>query len=314
MIKFTNKTVPASALRVSKCNWQRNVDDESIADLAASIEETGNIHPVTVRPVGKAGHMYEVIAGRRRYLAQQLLGFTKIEVRVAKLNDLDAEIFSYTENLKIERPNSKEWSKGVKRLVDLFEKKHKIGSRRKTKRPAITKGLEGDEFRETASLNSGRGRRATPKQQAVKDVAKTVKADPKTVRKAVKREEDLIPSAARALELGKISQEQADILAKMPKKRQQVELRNMVLETRNETRRRVHEEHVEGQEGKHGLIAEILRNIYSGCAVIKARIDDVATMLPEETSDYTDLINQPKFASVEELRDALTDLLEILER
>lgn len=313
MIKFVNKTVPTSSLRLSEFNWKRNITEESISDLAENIDDTGNINPITVRPVGKGGHMYEVIAGRRRYLAQRKLGLKKIEVRVAKLDDLDAEIFSYSENLKIERPDSREWSRGVKHLVDLFEKKRAVGMPKKPKTAAKSKGSDEPEFRDAASLNSGRGRKATPRQQAIKDAAKTVNASTKAVRRAVRREEDLIPSASRALDQGKITQEQADILSTMSTEKQRQQLINMVRESRDETRQRLSKEKVEQAEDKTAAVSDMLRSIYRDCSVLKDKVDTVLSVMDNSEVDYESLTKLPSFQLVEPLRDALTDLLEVVE-
>lgn len=308
MIKFTNKIVPASVLRVSKFNWDRNISDSSIADLAANIEETGNIHPITVRPVGKAGHMYEIIAGRRRYLAQKLLGLTKIEVRSAKLSDLDAEIFSYSENLKVERPDSTTWARGVKKLVDLFEKKYAVGTRKRTKKPAITKDLDSPGFREPASLNPPKGGRpTTSRQKAIKDVAKTTNTSTKTVRNAVKRAEDLIPSAVRALELKKITQKQADTLARLPRRKQQVELRHMVIDAREGSQDPV----------KTLTTTEIalvaLTQLCRDASKMGKRIDAIMTMTKDKKLDRAPLLKVRGYRNLEAVRDTLTDLLEALE-
>jgi len=121
-MKLANKWIQTSMIRISKHNWELPVTEEDIGDLAKNIEEVGNLHPIIVRPIGKAGTRYEVLAGRRRYMAQKALGRDKIEVRVVKCDDIRAEIISYSENLKVRKPDSRAWSAGVKRLVDLFEK------------------------------------------------------------------------------------------------------------------------------------------------------------------------------------------------
>lgn len=312
-MKLTNKNVPTSALRISKFNWERDITDEDVAELAENIEEVGNLHPIIVRSVGKTGTMYEVLAGRRRLMAQRMLGMKKVEVRVVKCGDVRAEIISYSENLKIKKPDSREWSAGVKRLVDLFEKLHKVGTPQKPKIAAKSNGSNQEEFWDPASQKSERGRPKEPKAQAIKDAAKSVGASEKAVRRAVKREEDLIPSASRALDQGKISQSQADLLTGMSVDKQRKQLSSMVRETREQTRQRRTMEKAQGSEDKTDIITQMLTNIYFECKSTKDKVITVTGVMDGEALNYRKFTKLPNFPMVEELRDSLTDLLEILE-
>jgi len=307
-MKLTNKTVPISALRMSKHNWRRELTGEDIDDLAGNIEEIGNLHPIIVRPVGKAGTMYEVLAGRRRLEAQKVLGSKKIEVRVVKCDDVRAEIISYSENLKIKKPDSKEWSAGVKRLVDLFEQLYKVGVP-----PKSTLRVRSSTPEEATSTTKP-GRPKNDRAQAIKDTAKSVGASEQSVRRAVKREEDLIPSAMRALELGTITQEQANLLAAMSVNEQKQQLRNMVTETREETRHRRNVERLQQLEDKKDALKDMLSNIYYECNDLKSKLDITMVILNNEELDTSELRKMAYFESVEKTRDALTDLLELLEK
>jgi len=76
-----------------------DVDSEKIEELAASIEEVGLLQPIIVRPVGER---YEIVAGRRRYLAVSGLDAKTIEVIVREMSDQEAAIIRATENLSRE--------------------------------------------------------------------------------------------------------------------------------------------------------------------------------------------------------------------
>ena len=54
-----------------------DVDTDRVGELAASIGEVGLLQPIIVRPVGDR---YEIVAGRRRFLASKGLGLQTIEV------------------------------------------------------------------------------------------------------------------------------------------------------------------------------------------------------------------------------------------
>lgn len=62
--------IPLKSIVPHKHN--REITDDSVADLAASIRELGQLEPGTVRPL--PGGRYELIAGERRYRALKLAG------------------------------------------------------------------------------------------------------------------------------------------------------------------------------------------------------------------------------------------------
>lgn len=91
-----------AAIAVSQQNARKNMEagseDAGIDDLARSIQENGLLNPPTVRPTGK--NHYEVVAGQRRVLACQRLGWTEIDVLVSDLSDDKALGASLVENLQ----------------------------------------------------------------------------------------------------------------------------------------------------------------------------------------------------------------------
>lgn len=294
-MKLTNRTVPISALRMSKFNWKREITDEDIDELADNIEEIGNLHPIIVRPVGKAGQMFEVLAGRRRLAAHKNLGSKKIDVRVVKCDDLRAEIISYSENLKVKRPDSREWSAGVKRLVDLFEQLYGVAKPKKSdSRKPVT------------------GRPKKPKTQAIEDVAKTLGASEQSVRKAVKRQEDLIPSASRALELGSITQEQADILASMSSTKQRAQLMNMVKETREQTRNRRKKEQIHKLPDKLKKAQMLVVNAHYWGMELNDKLSEVYNVV-SGMDDITDVIQDEHLEDLKKLQITLEDVIRALE-
>lgn len=294
-MKLTNKSVPISALRMSKFNWKREVTDEDIEELADNIEEIGNLHPIIVRPVGKAGQMYEVLAGRRRLAAQKNLGTKKVDVRVVKCDDLRAEIISYSENLKVKRPDSKEWSTGVKRLVDLFEQLYGVAKPKKA---------------DTRTLNRGRPKK--PKAQAISDVAKTLGVSETSVRGAVKRQEDLTPSAVRALEMGSITQEQADILARMNTTQQRAQLMNMVKETREQTRKRRKDEQIREQPDDLKKAQMLVVNAHYWGMELKDKLSEVYGIVCG-MEDLSDVIQPENLDDLKQLQVTLEDVISVLE-
>ena len=62
--------IPLSELSIAKTNVRHGVKKADYADLVPSIRERGILQPLLVR---KNGNGYEIVAGRRRFLAVQSL-------------------------------------------------------------------------------------------------------------------------------------------------------------------------------------------------------------------------------------------------
>ena len=63
--------IPLSELSIAKTNVRHGVKKADYADLIPSIRERGILQPLLVRKNGKG---YEIVAGRRRYLGNAILG------------------------------------------------------------------------------------------------------------------------------------------------------------------------------------------------------------------------------------------------
>ena len=93
---FAVKEIPLSEISLSQLNvrndLQSGTEDSSLDDLARSIGEKGLLNPLTVRY--KNGR-YDLIVGKRRFLACQSLGWKNIPAIVrTDLQDADARILS----------------------------------------------------------------------------------------------------------------------------------------------------------------------------------------------------------------------------
>jgi len=72
------------------------IDQGKLDELAASISEVGLLQPVLLRP---AGERFEIVAGRRRWLAFKMLKLEWIGAVVTKMDDEEAAVIRATENL-----------------------------------------------------------------------------------------------------------------------------------------------------------------------------------------------------------------------
>jgi len=318
--KLVNKDLAMSCIRVSKLLWVREITDEDVEDLAGSIESVGQLHQVIVRPIGKSGRMYELLAGMRRFMAQKKLGTKKIRCAVVRCDDKKAAEIALVENLKSKKPSSREWQAGAKRLKDLLKadlerSEQKQDARRQEIADAEARRTTGESFSGVTPDKSGtkRGRPRSTEAQATKDAAKKLGVSPTKMRRAIKREEDLIPSAIRALERKTITTEQGDRLSNMSAAEQQKQLPGMLKETQRETKARLDLEHEEEQKGSTATATKMLRHVLSEAKMLKAKIDDALTFMDGKDIDYARLLKALDLEHGEECQTALQDVLKFLQ-
>jgi len=89
--------IPMESINTNPSQPRRHFDDNSIYELAQSIQESGLIQPIIVR-VGSGG--FFLIAGERRYRAFQYLGRKTIPAVVIEASENDSENLSLIENIQ----------------------------------------------------------------------------------------------------------------------------------------------------------------------------------------------------------------------
>lgn len=115
-------TLPVSRIRPGKYQPRTRMDQQALAELAASIRSQGLMQPLLVRPVER--DRYELIAGERRWRAAQLAGLEEVPVLVREVPDEAALVLSLIENIQRENLNPMEEAAGVQRLVEEFRMTH----------------------------------------------------------------------------------------------------------------------------------------------------------------------------------------------
>jgi ParB family chromosome partitioning protein len=98
------------------------MDEASLRDLAASIQNQGVVQPVVVRETVAGG--FELIAGERRWRASQMAGLDEIPAMVRQVSDDAALALALIENIQREDLNPVEEAMGLKRLLDEFGMTH----------------------------------------------------------------------------------------------------------------------------------------------------------------------------------------------
>jgi len=97
---------------------REDFDQQSIEELAQSINEKGVIQPLLVR---RKGDNYELIAGERRLRAANSLGLKEIPIIVRDVSDQDSLELALIENIQREDLNPIEEAHAYQHLIDKFQ-------------------------------------------------------------------------------------------------------------------------------------------------------------------------------------------------
>lgn len=113
------KEIPIDSIVLNPYQPRKNIDPESLEELASSIREVGVLQPIIVRDLG--GGRYELIAGERRWRAAHLAGLTSIPATIVNVAEKEALSFALIENLQRTDLNPIEEAYGYKRLMQEFD-------------------------------------------------------------------------------------------------------------------------------------------------------------------------------------------------
>lgn len=111
--------------------------DLEMKELMDSIEESGIIHPILVRP--KEGGEYEVISGHRRWEACKELGIKQVPAKVLYLDDDEATVLMVNSNIQREHMLPSEKAFAYKMRYDALK--------RTAGRPSKNSGQVGSNYR-----------------------------------------------------------------------------------------------------------------------------------------------------------------------
>ncbi len=113
----TLRDLPVSSIRPNPYQPRSDIDETALAELAASIEVSGLLQPVVVRP--RSGG-YELIAGERRWRAVDRLGWPRIPAVVREVDDPTLLTLALIENLQRNDLSPIDEAAGYRRLGDEF--------------------------------------------------------------------------------------------------------------------------------------------------------------------------------------------------
>jgi ParB family chromosome partitioning protein len=109
------RDVETDLIRPSQQQPRTTFDQAKLEELAQSIQTTGIIQPLLVRPLGG---MYELVAGERRWRAAQLAGLTRVPAIVRDIPDEKVLELALIENIQRAELNPVEEAKAYKRLIE----------------------------------------------------------------------------------------------------------------------------------------------------------------------------------------------------
>ncbi len=113
------KQLPVDLVQRGRYQPRKDIEPESLQELADSIRVQGVMQPIVVRPV--SGDRFEIIAGERRWRATQLAGLDTIPALVRDVPDEAAIAMALIENIQRENLNPIEEAVALQRLQQEFE-------------------------------------------------------------------------------------------------------------------------------------------------------------------------------------------------
>jgi len=120
-------TLPIALMQAGAFQPRREIHQQPLEELAASIKANGVIEPIVVRalPAGTVGvARYEIVVGERRWRAAKLAGLSDIPVIVRPLSDKEAVAIALIENIQREDLTAAEEARALQRLIGEFSLTH----------------------------------------------------------------------------------------------------------------------------------------------------------------------------------------------
>lgn len=117
------RELPIEYLKTGAFQPRRDINPDTLEELAASIRAQGILQPLLVRPTAQS-NQYEIIAGERRWRAAQLAGLAEVPVFVREMTDTAAMAMGLIENIQRDDLNALEQALALNRLSTEFNLTH----------------------------------------------------------------------------------------------------------------------------------------------------------------------------------------------
>ena len=109
------ETLPLREIEPDPGQPRKTFDDETLAELSASIAEHGLLQPIAVRPRPMGG--YSIVAGERRWRAARIAGLRQVPCLLARVDEEDAALLALIENLQRRDLDYMEEAAAIARLL-----------------------------------------------------------------------------------------------------------------------------------------------------------------------------------------------------
>ncbi|WP_113772004.1 ParB/RepB/Spo0J family partition protein [Kiloniella litopenaei] len=116
----STKQVPIEHIHPNTKQPRRHFEEEALATLADSIEQSGLLQPILVRRHPELSSEYEIVAGERRWRASQRAQLHEIPVVIRELNDAEVLQVAIIENVQRQDLTPIEEATSYRRLMDEF--------------------------------------------------------------------------------------------------------------------------------------------------------------------------------------------------
>jgi ParB family chromosome partitioning protein len=158
------RELPVELIKPNPSQPRTNFEPDALAALAASIEASGVVQPLLVRPLPDGS--YELVAGERRWRAAQQAGLEKVPAVVRDQAEAERLQAALIENMVREDLNPVEEAKACAALVEeLGLTKEELAKRVGRSRPAVSNLIrllelpdEALELLESRDLSEGHGK------------------------------------------------------------------------------------------------------------------------------------------------------------
>ena len=108
--------LPIEQIEVNPFQPRSQFNEESLKELASSIQELGIIQPITVRKV--AFNSFQLVSGERRFRASKMIGLASVPAYVRIANDQESLEMALVENIQRQDLDPIEIGLSYQRLID----------------------------------------------------------------------------------------------------------------------------------------------------------------------------------------------------
>ena len=117
---LASRTLPVEQLKPGRFQPRLKFDDEPFKSLVESVRAKGILQPILVRRDPDTPHLYEIVAGERRWRAAQAAQLHEVPVVIREMADRDALEVALVENIQRQDLTAIEEADGYRRLMDEF--------------------------------------------------------------------------------------------------------------------------------------------------------------------------------------------------